>query len=119
MGKCQYLIQKGKKKGLECGIYSSNQVENKFYCSSHLKMIEGENKEPNIAVESIIPPDDDNKSIEEKTFDNGDNIDDIINYEVHKMNKPKSQFDILNDKLDSILSLIKKSDDNPDFEIFN
>lgn len=40
MGKCQWIINKGKRVNEECGIYTKKENNGNFYCSSHLKMTE-------------------------------------------------------------------------------
>lgn len=39
MGKCEFSITKGKKKGQICGQYSKLQLNNKYYCGVHLQKI--------------------------------------------------------------------------------
>ena len=40
MGKCSWKITKGNKKGDTCDIYSKKKYNEKYYCASHIKMIE-------------------------------------------------------------------------------
>lgn len=59
MGKCEKIIEKGKKKNQLCGCYTNkkNNIDNKFYCSSHLKgIIDKYNNKNHIKENIIIEP---------------------------------------------------------------
>jgi hypothetical protein len=42
MGKCSFLITKGKKKGSKCGIYTSKIHDKKYLCAAHYKLVNEE-----------------------------------------------------------------------------
>lgn len=66
MPKCQKLLEKGKKKGKTCDIYSNKEYEGKYYCSSHIKpLIEKKLKEE----------EDKNKFVVKFNENENDNID--------------------------------------------
>lgn len=37
MPKCEKVLEKGKKKGQTCDIYTNKEINGKYYCSSHIK----------------------------------------------------------------------------------
>lgn len=95
MGKCTWLIEKGKKKGQECGIYTNKKIDDKFYCNSHYNMknskndeIKDENSKINekVEIDNIVKPE---EVLIEKSIDNGDPYEDVIEYE-YKKNKLNS-----------------------------
>jgi hypothetical protein len=55
MGKCDFEITKGKKKGTKCGIYTSKMIGKKYYCVAHynhLKKEDAEDSEHDEVVET-------------------------------------------------------------------
>lgn len=48
MPKCQKVLEKSKRKGQECGIYTNKQINGVYYCSSHIKVVPNNNTENNV-----------------------------------------------------------------------
>ena len=95
MGKCQFLITKGKKKGTECGQYTTIEVDNKYYCGVHNKKINNNNN--NINNVSDVSEKINNNIIENNESDFiinfNDDLDEIIDKSYSKTKKKK---DVIN-----------------------
>lgn len=111
MGKCEHVIEKGKRKDQVCGIYTNKKVDNRFYCSSHYnshvpkdKPIEKPIEKPKEIPKEQPKPDiidDKPKFINERTLslENGDSLDEVIEYEFKKMTDQNKEPDDVNHKL--------------------
>jgi hypothetical protein len=110
MGKCEHVIEKGKRKNQICGIYTNKIIDNKNYCSSHMNSHKPKQEpikqepikqepikqepikqEPIIIKEEPIKQEpiiikEEPKIIRKKSLSNGDSLDDVINYEYSKLN---------------------------------
>lgn len=129
MGKCEFIIIKGPKKGLTCDIYTKQEINKKFYCKSHLKKITKPITKP---IEENKTQDDVHDDVHDESifavdFDECDDLDSMINktYEKTKNIKVDDNQSIKNclhqvlNKLDVIENaiLVKKHKYNPIDEI--
>jgi len=118
MGKCQWMITKGSKKGETCGIYSKKKNDGKYYCASHHKMItilnDVENtpeivkKEPKKEAKKHIK--NENKSEEKEDQEDDENpslethsLDFIIEHEYQKALKKDKSKNKLEEKVDYLM----------------
>lgn len=94
MGKCEHIIEKGKRKNQICGIYTNKTFNNKNYCSSHLASHKPneeikpqiiEQIQPQQPITNVEPEIKKTINIEPKSLDNGDSLDDVIQYEYNKI----------------------------------
>jgi len=112
MPKCQKLLEKAKRKGQECGIYTNKEFNGKFYCSSHIKSFisPSDIKENDKIIEKPIE-----KPIETTTdtpiknneltisLENGYSLDEVIQNEYENYKEPiKTEYDDINKKIDQI-----------------
>jgi len=105
MGKCEHQIVKGKRTGQVCNLYTNKTINEKFYCSSHVYLHKPKEEKPKDIVNTEKPKDiiitekpkefditDKGDSyiitpkeqfIKERTisFDNGNSLDEIIEFE--------------------------------------
>jgi len=127
MGKCEHIIEKGKRKGQPCGGYTNKTFDNKFYCASHITI---HNKE--IKKDIVKEIDNEQPKLEIKSLTNGDSLDDVIQYEYKQMtNKDNDnrngEQNNLNDRIDNLTNRLfyienqlkyGKKLNIPEFEIF-
>lgn len=128
MGKCEHVIEKGKRKNQICGIYTNKKIENKFYCSSHLN-----SHKPKEPITEKVIEDKKDSPILVKSLENGDSLDSVIEYEYSKIkdrpdndndntktNDIMKEINNINNKLFFLENQIKYSNnlDIPNYEIF-
>jgi hypothetical protein len=153
MGRCSWVITKGKKSGETCGIYTKKKHNDEYYCASHIKirqaLDEPEEQEesyeeeieeveevkpkskpkpekkkvvkkvPNYKVtkrdekdDTIEPAPEEEieESIVEPTIENN-TLDEVIDYHYQqelKKEESKSQFEIVNEKIDYIIKRLNE-----------
>lgn len=123
MGKCEFIILKGKKKGLNCDMYTSKKNNGKYYCNAHIKIVENPKEES-----KEEPKQNNDDKIFNIDFDNCNDLDLMINRSFEKSkntNKIEDNQSIKNclhqvlNKLDIIENMIqvKKYKYNPIDEI--
>lgn len=84
MGKCQFEITKGKKKGSTCDDYTSKQIDGKFYCSSHYRVLINKKEQLIIEKEPISNQEKEQEPIINKTLENCEDLEEIIDSEYKK-----------------------------------
>ena len=123
MGRCSWLVSKGKKKGEICGIYTKKKIDKKYYCASHFKMVENIDESSNDESNDESNNESEKKELPVKTVKIKENkepkeskkvkptldthkIDEVIDYEVEEIinkNKSKSELQIINEGIEYII----------------
>jgi hypothetical protein len=128
MGKCEFLIIKGVKKGKTCDMYTTKNLNKKFYCNSHFKIVS--KNEPKIEEPKMENSD----KVFEVEFNSNDDLDTMIHKSFQKTkgtvkvednNSIQKCLHQVLDKLDIIENMIhvkkyeyNSIDDIPDVEEF-
>lgn len=123
MGKCSKIITKSAKQdrvGKPCGIYTSKQIEDKFYCKSHYdKLISSMNEKeevkevvevPKVDIKQEITPEVPEEPVENITLENGYSLEECIDAQFKKniQNiRSKSKADLIMDKLNTIIRMLE------------
>lgn len=125
---CVHIIQKGKRKNEECGVYTAKKgADGKFYCSGHYYMHFKEIDEDKIKIEK----EEKQKELNNITIDNGFSLEEVIDAKFESENgnpqKKKDIFEQLECIDNKITNLIERKINKdtkkvitiPDMEIFN
>lgn len=56
MPKCEKILEKTKRKGEQCGIYTNKKYGEKFYCSAHYKLFDNNEKPKELIKETPKEP---------------------------------------------------------------
>ena len=89
MGKCQFLITKGKKKGFECGQYTTIEFDNKYYCGVHNKKHNDDNNKnkDKSEINNIDDPEINNEDESNFVINFNEDLDVIIDKSYKNKNK--------------------------------